>query len=216
MLKTAPLSLNFRKKYCLLLCLGLILNLFAQDEEEDKGWKKYHYDVLGEAWVGYLSPQFYGDNFLSEAFDTGDGIIFGINVLPSDKWYAGAQFSSFRGDVTNTSLVGVFDATRIQQFYITGGHSFLKQESRLSLKGGIGAGYVGLRNERGFERFRDEGFGIMADLVVSYRLTTFLGIYASLQHQWLFMDIDVPADLRSFFRNVTLFAPSIGIKFSML
>nr|WP_297919211.1 hypothetical protein [uncultured Allomuricauda sp.] len=207
--------LNSDKKYILFLFLGLSLLSIGQEEKTNR-WKKYHYDVLGEVWIGYLNPQFYGDNFLAKAFDVGEGVVLGINGLPDHKWYAGVQFSSFRGNVSNTSRVGFFDSSRIQQIYVTGGYSFSKKESRFSMKGGVGFGYVDLRNERNFERFRDNGFTVMGGLTFSYRLNTFFGLYALLQHQWYFLDIDVPPEERSFFRTVTLFAPSVGIKFSFL
>ncbi|MEO0900682.1 MAG: hypothetical protein AAFY00_01240, partial [Bacteroidota bacterium] len=149
-----------------------------KDEEDDPSWKKYHYDVLGEAWIGVYVPEFYGDNFLSRAYDIGEGFVLGVNVLPKDKWYVGVQYSTFRGSVIDTELVGVLDASRIHQFNVTGGYSLLRKESRLSLKTGIGIGYVSLRNEKNFRRFTDDGFALLGETTVSYRFTKTIGAYA--------------------------------------
>nr|WP_299386016.1 hypothetical protein [Allomuricauda sp.] len=179
----------------------------AQENTATLDW-----DVLGEIGISYAVPHAYGSNFLSDGYDVKHGFTLDGLIRLKPKWFAGAQFNYFGADVTNTELIGEINRSQIFHFHAFGGYSVGNSKKRTSLKAALGLGYVRFRNEQNVSYFRDDGFSLMGQLLLSYRLSNTLGIYLKMDNFWDFMAIDSPSELESVFDQAQLFVPSLGIR----
>lgn len=188
----------------------------AQAIAEEQEKTNRYYDVLGNAKVGFLMPTGYGNNFLSDGYDTWNGIHLDGKVYIERRISLGIQLQFFKGRVTNQEIVGTVDASRFTHGFVFGSYNPFGKNSDWTLELGLGLGFVDLRNEVGFQRFNDSGFALMAQSELSYRINKWLGLYLLLQNNWDFLSIDAPEEIKKNFNNLQIFAPSAGLKFYML
>jgi hypothetical protein len=211
--KRVLLNLSF-KKLCVLFLLPFAIYAQQADEENEK--PSYYYDTLGQAKIGFLSPIAYGDNFIANGYDTWNGVDISAQIVIEDRLLLGLQYQGFKGRVIDQELVGPIDASTITHFFVTAGYSLLEKRNDFHVEGNIGIGGVGLRNERGLRRFNDNGFAVMANLDLSYRINYWLAFYLNIQNNWDFWSIERPTELDDVFGTSSFFMPSVGLKFYIL
>ncbi|GMN10111.1 hypothetical protein MTsPCn9_14740 [Croceitalea sp. MTPC9] len=211
----ALLNLNFKKFGAVFLFL-LPLALYTQKNDQENQKPDYYYDVLGQVKIGFLVPSAYGNNFISEGYDTWNGVHIDAQIKLRERLLLGLQYQAFKGRVTDQELVGPIDASGITHFFATFGYALLEKRNNFQIEGNVGFGGVTLRNENGFRRFNDNGFAIMANVNFSYRLNYWLGFYLSVQNNWDFWSIERPSELDDIFGKTSFFMPSLGVKFYIL
>ena len=179
----------------------------------------YYYDLLGSGKIGMLLPNPYGDNSLSEAYDTGNGIQLEAKVHVNNRFGVGLQYQVFKGQVTNQVLVGGIDASRITHFFALVSINHLKLKSNWRLETDFGIGYLEFLNERGPTiEFKDTGVALKVSASLSYRFANWIGAYVQVQNNWGFLSIDTAEipEIREALRRTALFAPSFGLRFYVL
>lgn len=213
--KTVLSSLSFKRALLFLFLLPSYF-LIAQEKVEKEDKPSYYYEVLGQGKIGFLVPSAYGDSFIADGYDTWNGIHIEAQARVKGRWMAGLQYQVFKGRVTNQELVGPIEASSLTHFFITGGYSLLEGKRDFQIQANMGLGWATLRNERGFQRFNDRGFALMAGVDFSYRLNYWLGFYINLQNNWDFWSIERPSELDDVFGTTSVFTPSVGLKFYIL
>lgn len=192
------------------LFISLFANLVFLSAQAGK--KEIDYDVFGELGMGYVLPKAYGDNFLAQGYDIGNGINVNGMILIAPRWLIGAQWGQFKGNVVDVDKVGAIDRTRITHVHAVVAYSILGNDKQVSLRTGFGAGYARYRHKQSTTKFMDDGFSVVANLTFCYRFSNALGVFLKLDQYWDFLNIDTAPELETFFRNTQIFAPSIGIK----
>lgn len=200
-------DLSFKKD---VLFISLFFNLVCLSAQVGK--TEMDHDVLGEIGVSYVLPKPYGNNFLAQGYDIGNGINVDGKILMAPQWLVGAQWSQFKADVVDVEKVGAIDRTRITHVHAVVAYSILGSDKQVSLRTGFGAGYAQYRHKQSTTKFMDDGFSVVANLTFCYRFSNALGVFLKLDQYWDFLNIDTAPELETFFRNTQIIAPSIGIK----
>ncbi|WP_108425181.1 hypothetical protein [Flagellimonas amoyensis] len=200
-------DLSFKKG---ILLVSLFFNLVSLKAQMGK--KEMDDNVLVEFGISYMLPKAYGDNFLSQGYDIRNGINVDGRILVAPKWFVGAQWSQFKGDVIDMEKVGAIEKSGITHIYAVATYTILGNDKQVSVRTGFGAGYVLYRHKQSTTKFMDDGFSVAANLALCYRFSNSLGVFVKLEHYWDFLNIDTAPELETFFRNAQIFAPSIGIK----
>jgi len=181
--------------------------LFAQEVK-----KELESEVTGELGVAYGQPFSFGHNFLAEGYDIGNGFNLDAKILVSSKWLIGTQWSHYKGDVVNISKVGGIDNTSVSHLLATGNYSLLEKNKSMSIRAGLGTGYVLYRHSQSTTKFKDDGFSIVANFDIAYKLSNSFGIYLKIDHYWDFLSVYTAPELENFFRRTQTLSPFIGIR----
>ncbi len=206
------MSMSFKHIVVLLAFSMTSHMMFSQQKERTSSY----YDVLGEMGVSFALPLAYGQNFLSEAYTTDIGFSLRGMVRVDKNWLLGANFGYFGAEVSKVEQVGNMDNTSILHLHALVAHSFLKVESNLGVRSGIGPGYAKYQHRLDRARFKDTAFSLLAFIEVSYRLGKTVGLLLNFEHYWDFLAIDSAPSQNNFFRRTQIFSPSIGLKFYIL
>ena len=197
----------------LLLCffLSLRMQVFTQEivpfESTNKNEK-----VSLELKFGYLVANALGDNFLAKAYDINNGVVLDARFNVNENWYFGAQMTRVDSKIIDIVRVGNFDSAVRTHLSLVGGYSIVSNEN-FDLKTGVGFGPVWFRNTAEEIKFNDSGITILGNAALTYRISSFFGIYINLQHNWDFLVIQTAPELKKFFNRTSLFNPSVGIQF---
>lgn len=214
-----PIHLNSLFSFFLLLLICAESFGQAQKDSVKNNQPDYYYDVLGSVKIGMLFPNPYGENSLSEAYDTGNGIQLEAKVHVNHKLGVGLQYQVFKGQVTDQIVVGGVDASRVTHVFALFSINHLKLKSHWRLETDFGIGYLEFRNERGpVIEFKDTGLTLKLSASLSYRFNSWIGAYIQVQHNWGFLSIDTPdiSEIRDVLNRTKLFAPSFGVRFYVL
>lgn len=203
------------------LLLVFCTKSFGQVEKDtvENRYPAYYYDLLGSGKIGMLLPHPYGDNSLSEAYNTGNGIQLEAKVHVNNTFGLGLQYQVFKGQVTNQVLIGGIDASRITHVFALISINHLKLKRNWRLETDLGVGYLEFRNERGPTiEFKDTGVALKVSASLSYRFGNWIGAYMQVQNNWGFLAIDTAdiPEIREVLRRTTLFTPSFGLRFYVL
>jgi len=186
---------------------GLAQETPSPENEEDDPHK------VGNIIIGAYLPISFGDNFLNNGMDLSAGakVVFKVNTYPGI--YVGPYFSFFNGEVTDQALLGNYENTT--NFVIGGvaGYDFYVNNFDISL--GLGVGYSVYANRGLGDNFNDTATALWFSPEVSYRLNTYLGIFAAPEIRHDFMNIDVPSELEDTFGGVNYFNLSFGLRINL-
>ena len=201
--------LNFRSVVGFALILTLGVRCLGQEPEEEQ--KEAVFMELGGGYV--FSPWPVGDNYVAEGYDIHSGYSISYALVFKKHWTVAVQFSKFKGDVSDITVVGAIERSRFRHFYLSGAYSLWPYERKIGLLFGAGLGTASYRHHKDGTRFRDNGFSLIALAKFDYRFTDFLSIYAEVKNHWDFIGIDTAPELEGFFGNTWILVPSIGLQF---
>ncbi len=200
------MSLHFKQ-----LCIAILLwNMsFAQDEAEIKKKKFMPITVFQ---IGYLVPTAYGSNFLNDALDLSNGYLADYKLYITPKIYVGVQKTFFRANVTNESLVGVYDDSKISHHYAQVGTTIFPLNSKFNILAGGGLGYAYYKNFQSNSKFSDDGFSLMGNVAANYHFNKVVGLFFAVQLSKDFLSINTAKDVDKFLNNATFSTFSFGVQ----
>lgn len=202
-----PTLLSFRLFY---LVTALCAYGFAQ--EQPTPISKKALNPIATIQVGHLSPNAYGDNFLSEALALQTGYLIDFKLHLNHHFYVGLQKTFFKADVANPILVGNYDNSKISHHYAQAGFSLFSVESKFNAVGGIGLGYAYYKNFQSDSKFSDDGFSLMASAAVQYQFSKIIGVFSTIQLAQDFLSINTAQEQEQFLNNATFSTFSIGVQ----
>jgi hypothetical protein len=190
-----------------LVCAALVLGRAQDTTSVDlgKGTNQVQIRVAG------ILPKALGNNFLSKAYDVKAGGATELLVFCGQHYFLGYQGAIKAAEVDNPSLVGQFNRSTIQHHYVQGGYSFFPKENELGLTLGVGAGFAHYKNSRNDVKFHDNGFSLMANTTINYRLSSFFGVMAGVQYAHDLMNTITAPEVKSFFDTAQTLHYSVGI-----
>lgn len=176
-------------------------------EDEDDPHK------VGSIIVGAYIPIVFGDNFVNNGMDLSPGvkIAFRVNTYPGI--FVGPYFSFFNGEVTDKVYLGNYDNTTNFVIGAVAGYDFNVSDFDVSI--GLGLGYSVYANRGLGDNFNDTATALWFSPEVSYRLNTYLGIFAAPELRHDFMNIEVPSELEDSFGGVNYFNLSFGLRINL-
>lgn len=201
--------LNSRTYVCTfyLMCVALVLGSAQGTTSVDqvKNTNSVQIRVAG------ILPKALGNNFLNKAYDVKAGVSTELLFYCGQHYFFGYQGFIKSADVNNVSLVGQFNRSIIQHHYVQGGYSFFPKENDLGLTLGIGTGFADYKNVRDDVKFHDNGFSLMANTTLNYRLSYLFGVMAGVQFSHDFMNTVTAPEVKSFFNSAQTIHYSVGI-----
>ncbi|WP_146743755.1 hypothetical protein [Aequorivita sp. CIP111184] len=201
----------------LIAALAISAATFAQEtenknpetEQESNGPGKN----VGSITIGPYFPIAFGDNFVNNGMDLKLGARLSFKVDTYKGIYIGPYFSFFNGEVTNPELLGNYYNTT--NFVIGAIVGFEKHINKFDINIGIGVGASSYENDGPFDNFGDTATAVWLNPEVSYRITTYLGVYVAPEIRHDFMNIDVPSELEDTFKGVNYLNISFGLRINL-
>lgn len=169
---------------------------------------RFHFDI------GYLAGfNASGDNFVAQGFDINPGADFAASIQYNQVSFH-LDVQVYSGTVTDQELVGAITRSSINRTSIGIGYYF-DIAPNISINPSINYGSITYRSTiPDSADFRDEGNTISLDLKGFYEISHTFSVFASLSYFRDRLDIETAPSQQDFFRNVTHFNPSIGLRFS--
>ncbi|WP_026449783.1 hypothetical protein [Aequorivita capsosiphonis] len=164
---------------------------------------------VGSIVIGPYFPVSFGDNFVNNGMDLKLGARISFKVNAYKGFYIGPYFSFFNGDVNNPELLGNYYSTTNTVVGAIAGYEKHLKNFDVSIGVGVGASRY---NNHGF---KDTATAVWLNPEVSYRLTTYLGVYFTPELRHDFMNIDTPSELKDTFNGVNYFNLSFGLRINL-
>ncbi|SDB47943.1 hypothetical protein SAMN03097699_1600 [Flavobacteriaceae bacterium MAR_2010_188] len=180
----------------------------VSDENENGNWDDDHY---ANFTVGLYYPIAFGDNFSSKALKHEPGFeINGFVNLGESKLLLGLHYNQFSADVSQISLIGDYDRTRVTGIGpMLGYHLIRTKDWRIILSAGGGA--VRYLNYKGTKQFSDSGTSFWVNPSIQYHVNKTLGAYFSTTYRYDRMQIEAPEEYRDFFKSAKYLNLSLGL-----
>lgn len=202
-----------------ILALLVSSTLFAQEEENIKSFGNTTQEEVKKAKnIGNISlspylPIAFGDNFVTNGLDLTLGARLSFKINAYQDFYVGPYFSFFSGWVDNPELLGNYYGTTN---YVVGALiGYEKHINKFDLSVGLGVGASTYRNHGTSDYFSDSATTVWLNPEVSYRFSTYLGVFITPELRHDFMNIDVPAELKDTFKNVNYLNLSLGLRINL-
>ncbi len=193
-----------------IICVVMAMtNTFAQELQQNKA----RTGVYVQLRPSVTHPVALGNNFLGKAHDLRSGFMGEARVFFPGKYYLGIHGNFFKSEVNDIRLAGNYDRTNVWHNYLTVGYSFLPRTSKFGLDLGGGVGYALYANRKGTIDFHDDGFSIMANMNVGYRLNQILGFGIGAQFSKDFLATETAPEVARFFKNANIVYLSAGLVF---
>lgn len=168
---------------------------------------------IGNISIGPYIPIAFGDNFVTNGLDLKMGARLSFKFNAVKDFYIGPYFSFFKANVTDHELLGNYFNTNN---YLVGGMiGYEKHINKFDLSLGVGVGAVTYRNHGPNDNFSDTATAVWLNPEVSYRFSTYLGVFLATELRHDFMNIDVPAELKDTFNGVTYLNISFGLRINL-
>ncbi len=168
---------------------------------------------IGSISISPYLPIAFGDNFVTNGLDLKMGARFSFKVNAFQDFYIGPYFSYFSGWVDNRELLGNYYKTNN---YVVGALvGYEKHINKFDLSIGLGVGAATYRNNGSMDYFSDTATAIWLNPEVSYRFSTYLGVFIAPELRHDFMNIDVPSELKDTFRDVNYLNISFGLRINL-
>lgn len=168
---------------------------------------------VGNIIIGAYFPISFGDNFVNNGMDLKGGGKFVFKVNTYNNIFVGPYVSFFNGSVTDQALLGNYENTANIVVGGVAGYDFYINNFDLSL--GAGIGYSVYANRGLGDSFHDTATAVWLSPEVSYRLSTYLGVFVAPEIRRDFMNIDVPEELEDTFGSVNYFTISFGLRINL-
>ncbi|WP_310993926.1 hypothetical protein [Aequorivita marina] len=209
--------MNFRLLITALLISTIVSAQETQDTEEQKTKTQEESQApgknVGSIALGPYFPIAFGDNFANNGMDLKMGARFSFKVNAYQGFYIGPYFSFFNGSVNTPQLLGNY--TETTNTVIGGMIGYEKHINKFDINLGIGVGASTYINDGRFINFRDTATTVWINPEVSYRLTTYLGLYFAPELRHDFMNIDTPPEIQDMFKGVNYFNISFGLRINL-
>lgn len=204
---------SFRQGFLLVL-LTLVLPYFgrAQDGgETDKSPAGGHVELS----LGMAIPRALGNNFLSNAYAIKTGFTGELSLYFNERYFVGYQGIFNASEVTDATLVGLYDRSVIRHHYLIGGYSMLPKKSVFGVTAGIGLGHASYKNKKENTVFFDKGLSLLAHAKLRYRFSKNVGLYVGAQLSNDFLNIETAPEIEEVFKDTRIFFVSTGLVFAI-
>lgn len=168
---------------------------------------------IGSITLGPYFPIAFGDNFVTEGMKLKTGARLSLKFRALNDFYIGPYFSFFRSNVTNRELLGSYTNSTNYLFGAIIGYE--KHIDKFDLSIGLGVGAATYRNVGFGDIFSDTATAIWLNPEVSYRFSTYLGVFIAPELRHDFMNIDAPAELKNTFKGVNYVNISFGLRINL-
>ncbi len=138
---------------------------------------------------------------------TGARLSFKVNAYKGV--YIGPYISFFSGDVNNKQLLGNYNHT--SNIVVGGIAGYETHIDKFDINIGIGVG----ASSYGNSGFQDTATAVWLNPELSYRITTYLGLYVAPELRHDFMNIDVPEELEDTFKGINYLNISFGLRINL-
>lgn len=168
---------------------------------------------IGSISIAPYLPYAFGDNFVANGLDLKMGARLSFKVNAFQDFYIGPHFSFFSGWVNNEELLGNYYRTKN---YVVGALvGYEKHINKFDISVGLGVGVSTYRNYGPSDYFSDTATAIWLNPEVSYRFSTYLGVFIAPEVRHDFMNIDVPSELKDTFKDVNYLNISFGLRINL-
>lgn len=200
-------SMSFRIKLFILLLICFGCQLFAQ--QDSLTYKRPKSTIE----IGASQLYFFGDNFMSEAYDFSTGFHLGLAIEVIKNGELRFAVASQGSSSIDQTLVGNIDATRSSQF--EAGFAYIWPIiDRIYITPEVSVGYLKLKNSLRDQEFRDDGYFTKAGFKATYNFWDQLAIYTNLGFGLYWFEIETAAQEQDFFDTAQALSLSFGLQFS--
>lgn len=168
---------------------------------------------IGNITIGPYIPSAIGNNFVNDGMGTKIGVRLSVKFIVLKSFYIGPYFSTFKADVTNRELLGNYNRTT--NFLAGAVVGYEKRINDITFNLGIGLGRAIYHNKAQKNNFKDTAIALSLNPEVSYRISTYIGLYLAPEFRHDFMNIDVPDELNDTFNDVNYFTISFGLRINL-
>lgn len=168
---------------------------------------------IGNISMGLYVPIAFGDNFASEGLDLKMGARLSFKFTAMKDFYIGPYFSFFKANVKDHELLGNY--FRTNNFLVGGIVGYEKHIDNFDISIGLGVGSSTYRNQAPSDNFSDTATAVWLNPEVSYRFSTYLGVYVATELRHDFMNTNVPAELKDTFNSATYLNISFGLRINL-
>lgn len=171
---------------------------------------RFHFDV--GVVLGFNAS---GDNFVAQAYDINPGIDISTSLIYNRVSFH-FDIQAYSGDVINQEIAGPIADSRISRISLGLGYNF-EIAPKFNLNPSFNYGEINFTsNLPDSENFRDDGEFISLELKGIYEISQTCSVFASVAYYQDWFDIQTAPSRRDFFRQVSHFNPSIGLRFSSM
>ena len=163
-----------------------------------------------ELRLGAIYPIRTGSNFFSEAYQSNFGASVEFSFPIHKNLFGQIGYSLFHARVEKPEFVGTIVKTGITHIHASFGYR-RPISPKSEVDGKLGLGPAIYRHFQDDDRFYDDGTGLVIGAGYRYRLTTDLGISLGIDYYRDFLNTEVNADDRDFFRNTSIVNPKLGL-----
>lgn len=211
------MHLNLPIKLLILVFALSPLKLSAQEAKDTLTGKtqktKTHFNIE----LSGIVPNAIGENFASEGLTFDYGLNFSFKGYFDDHIFFGLKFQHLRAEVTNTSLVGVYENSNVNSYIAEGGYRFILND-KFNIEPSLGIGLTVYNNKKTSSsfnektNFEDDATTFLISTAVSYKLTQHLKVFVKPEYRLDFMQIDTAPSRQNFFDQAQYLNILVGLR----
>lgn len=168
---------------------------------------------FGNISIGAYVPIAFGDNFVSNGMDLNTGVKFSFKVHIVDNIYVGNYISIFNGTVTEPEEIGNYD--NMANYVLGGIVGYELEVQKFDIFLGLGVGYSIYNNKGLGDTFNDTATAVWFNPEISYSFSKYWAVFVAPELRRDFMNIEVPQQLESSFKNVDYLNVGFGIRLNI-
>ncbi len=199
--------MNFRINLFVILSICYGFQLCAQ--QDSLNYKRPKSTIE----IGASQLSFFGDNFLSKAYDFSTGFHLGLAIEVIKSGEIRFNVASQASSSIDQRLVGNIDSTRSSQFAAGFGYIWPVLD-RVHITPEVSVGYLKLKNTRRDQEFRDDGYFAKAGFKAAYLFWGQLAVYTNFGFGLYWFDIETATQEQDFFDTAQAFSLSFGLQLS--
>lgn len=208
--------MNLNTRLFIFISIVCCCHLFAQKEDvtEDNIIKlpEAHIDV------SFIVPFAVGDDFANKGLDFKYGLGANIKFYLQNNIFFGFGFQHLHADVFNNNLLGFYNSSNINTYFLEGGYRF-HFNKRLRFEPYLAFGLTTYFNKRSSQslsvlNFRDNAFSFIISPSFKYRLNKNFMIFLKPEYRIDNMNIRVAPEIKDLFDNANYLNFAIGISFT--
>lgn len=197
----------------MLFCFVCCCHLFAQKKDFQKENNSQYLEIQLD--VSFIVPFAVGDNFADKGLDFQYGLGANLKYYFQNNIIFGLGFQHLHADVFNTNLLGFYDSSNVNSYFLEGGYRFYLNK-RLRFEPYVGFGLTTYHNKRSSQalsilNFRDTAVSFLISPSIKYELNKKFMVFLKPEYRIDQMNIRVAPDIEDLFDNVDYFNISIGM-----
>ncbi len=205
------LSLNINLKYFFFVVLCYYQAWCQTDIKNDSVNRndfEFHIDP------SFTIPLPVGDNFAKSGLQFNYGLSLNFNFHLKNNIFFSFGFQHLKADVINKNLLGFYDDTQVNTFFITGGYRFYLN-TRLRFEPYIGLGLTTYNNKRADQtlsiiNFRDTAGTLIISPSLKYQLSKKFMVFLKPEYRMDQMNIRVDPEIDNLFNRASYLNLLIG------